>query len=58
MNAAFVLAKKLGVSCVIFHDVDMFLQDDHAPYGCSKMPRHLGAFVNTLGYRYSFQQFT
>lgn len=51
MNAAFQLAQQMGVDCVIFHDVDMFPQDDRTPYGCSDTPRHLGAFVNTLGYQ-------
>lgn len=54
MNAAFVLAQKLNVSCVIFHDVDMFPQVDYIPYDCSKSPSHLGAIVNTLGYQYVF----
>lgn len=50
MNAAFLLAEKLGVDCVIFHDVDMFPQDDRNYYYCPNEPKHLGAFVNTLGY--------
>lgn len=54
MNAAFRLAQKLEVDCVIFHDVDMFPQDDRAPYDCPETPRHLGAFVSSLGYQYVF----
>lgn len=54
MNAAFILAKKLNVSCVIFHDVDMFPQTEYVPYNCLKSPFHLGAFVNSLGYQYVF----
>lgn len=50
MNAAFELAEWLGVDCVVFHDVDMFPQDDRGPYGCPPTPRHMGAFVNSLGY--------
>uniref|UniRef100_A0A915HZF2 Beta-1,4-galactosyltransferase n=1 Tax=Romanomermis culicivorax TaxID=13658 RepID=A0A915HZF2_ROMCU len=51
MNAAFEFAEQqLRVNCVIFHDVDMFPQDDRNFYGCPEMPRHIGAFVNTLGY--------
>uniref|UniRef100_A0A7E4ZVJ9 Beta-1,4-N-acetylgalactosaminyltransferase n=1 Tax=Panagrellus redivivus TaxID=6233 RepID=A0A7E4ZVJ9_PANRE len=51
MNAAFKLAEKLGVDCVIFHDVDMFPQDDRTPYDCPSTPRHVGAFVSNLGYQ-------
>lgn len=51
MNAAFRLAERLNVSCVIFHDVDMFPQDDRNFYGCPPTPRHIGAFVNNLGYQ-------
>uniref|UniRef100_A0AC34RD12 Beta-1,4-N-acetylgalactosaminyltransferase n=2 Tax=Panagrolaimus sp. JU765 TaxID=591449 RepID=A0AC34RD12_9BILA len=51
MNAAFIFAEKLGVDCVIFHDVDMFPQDDRTPYDCPEQPRHIGAFVSNLGYQ-------
>ncbi|KAE9552221.1 hypothetical protein FO519_004565 [Halicephalobus sp. NKZ332] len=51
MNAAFRLGEKLGVDCVIFHDVDMFPQDDRIPYDCPEQPRHIGAFVSNLGYQ-------
>ena len=51
MNAAFRLAEKLNVDCVIFHDVDMFPQDDRTPYDCPEQPRHIGAFVSNLGYQ-------
>ncbi|KAI1718376.1 beta-1,4-N-acetylgalactosaminyltransferase bre-4 [Ditylenchus destructor] len=56
MNAAFMLAKKLGVDCVIFHDVDMFPQDDRTPYDCPPTPRHLGAFVSNLGYQLWYKE--
>ncbi|CAD6197215.1 unnamed protein product [Caenorhabditis auriculariae] len=49
MNAAFVFAEKLGVDCVVFHDVDMFPQDDRNPYSCPPQPRHLGAFCQQSG---------
>uniref|UniRef100_A0A914WD67 Beta-1,4-N-acetylgalactosaminyltransferase n=1 Tax=Plectus sambesii TaxID=2011161 RepID=A0A914WD67_9BILA len=51
MNAAFEVAQRLGVNCVIFHDVDMFPQNDRNPYGCPDSPRHIGAFVSNLGYQ-------
>jgi hypothetical protein len=52
MNAAARLAAQMRVDCVIYHDVDMFPQDDRIPYGCPPegVARHLGAFVNSLGY--------
>lgn len=56
MNAAFRLAQKLGVDCVIFHDVDMFPHSDLTPYGCPDTPLHLGAFVNTLGYKLLYKE--
>ncbi|CAI4232218.1 unnamed protein product [Auanema sp. JU1783] len=56
MNAAFVFAEKLNVDCVIFHDVDMFPQDDRNPYSCPDQPRHLGAFVNNLGYQLWYKE--
>lgn len=54
MNAAFRFAERLNVSCVIFHDVDMFPQDDRNFYGCPPTPRHIGAFVGSLGYQLVF----
>ena len=56
MNAAFHMAQKLGVDCVIFHDVDMFPQDDRNPYDCPSTPRHLGAFVSNLGYQLWYKE--
>uniref|UniRef100_A0A914ZVI3 Beta-1,4-N-acetylgalactosaminyltransferase n=1 Tax=Parascaris univalens TaxID=6257 RepID=A0A914ZVI3_PARUN len=56
MNAAFRLAERLGVDCVIFHDVDMFPQDDHNSYGCPTSPRHIGAFVSNLGYQLWYKE--
>jgi hypothetical protein len=56
MNAAFRLAEKLQVDCVIFHDVDMFPQDDRTPYDCPEQPRHIGAFVSNLGYALWYQE--
>lgn len=56
MNAAFKFAEKLNVDCVIFHDVDMFPQDDRTPYNCPDTPRHLGAFVSNLGYQLWYKE--
>lgn len=57
MNAAFRLSQQLGVDCVIFHDVDMFPQDDRIPYNCpTNGPRHLGAFLPELGYQLLYKE--
>ncbi|KAI6228177.1 hypothetical protein M3Y95_00594800 [Aphelenchoides besseyi] len=56
MNAAFKLAQSMGVDCTIFHDVDMFPQDDRTPYNCPESPRHLGAFVSNLGYQLWYKE--
>ncbi|KAK6103236.1 N-terminal region of glycosyl transferase group 7 family protein [Brugia pahangi] len=56
MNAAFRLAESLNVSCVIFHDVDMFPQNDRNFYGCPPTPRHIGAFVSNLGYQLWYKE--
>jgi len=50
LNAGARLAQELEVDCLILHDVDMLPENDQIPYSCSKNPRHLGAFVNTLNY--------
>lgn len=56
MNAAFRVAEPMGVDCVIFHDVDMFPQDDRNFYGCPPSPRHIGAFVSNLGYQLWYKE--
>ncbi|PAV75961.1 hypothetical protein WR25_13619 [Diploscapter pachys] len=56
MNAAFKFAEQLHVDCVVFHDVDMFPQDDRNPYSCPPSPRHLGAFVSNLGYQLWYKE--
>ncbi|CAI5440832.1 unnamed protein product [Caenorhabditis angaria] len=56
MNAAFLFAESLGVDCVVFHDVDMFPQNDKNPYSCPPGPRHLGAFVSNLGYQLWYKE--
>ncbi|VDN32356.1 unnamed protein product [Gongylonema pulchrum] len=56
MNAAFRFAERLNVRCVIFHDVDMFPQDDRNFYGCPPTPRHIGAYVSTLGYQLWYKE--
>uniref|UniRef100_A0A914WE52 Beta-1,4-N-acetylgalactosaminyltransferase n=1 Tax=Plectus sambesii TaxID=2011161 RepID=A0A914WE52_9BILA len=58
MNAAFEYAQKLDVDCVVFHDVDVLPEDDRIPYGCPKLPRHLGGRVSTLDYKVWFDYMT
>lgn len=44
MNAAFkeiVENHRLKFDCVIFHDVDMLVEDDRNLYQCGEMPKHL-----------------
>ncbi len=53
MNAGFSLAQKMGVDCVIFHDVDMLPENDRIPYFCPDPVLHLGAFTSSLNYTYS-----
>ena len=53
MNIGFVEAmKSASYDCVIFHDVDMLLEDDRHIYRCSDNIRHMGAYVNKFGYRF------
>ena len=53
MNIGFLEAMTFGLyDCVIFHDVDMMLEDDRHLYRCSDAVRHMGANVNKFGYRY------
>ncbi|KAI0233038.1 Beta-1,4-galactosyltransferase 2 [Lamellibrachia satsuma] len=52
MNIGFVEAmKSASYDCVIFHDVDMLLEDDRHIYRCSDNIRHMGANVNKFGYK-------
>uniref|UniRef100_A0A915L353 Beta-1,4-N-acetylgalactosaminyltransferase n=1 Tax=Romanomermis culicivorax TaxID=13658 RepID=A0A915L353_ROMCU len=54
MNAAAKFAIEiLGIHCLIFHDVDLFPQNDGNYYGCSytkNAARHIGGYVNSLNY--------
>ena len=53
MNIGFLESMKYdSYSCVIFHDVDMLLEDDRHVYRCSDNIRHMGANVNKFKYTY------
>lgn len=40
--------------CFIFHDVDSLPEDDRNMYGCYRVPRHVAAFYDKLGYRLKY----
>ncbi|XP_013392336.1 beta-1,4-N-acetylgalactosaminyltransferase bre-4 [Lingula anatina] len=51
MNAAFTESWKIfHFDCVIFHDVDMLLENDHNLYHCRDLPTHLSPSVSKFGY--------
>ncbi|CAD5113988.1 DgyrCDS3152 [Dimorphilus gyrociliatus] len=51
MNAGYLEMQKLfQFDCVIFHDVDMLMEDGRHMYNCIKTPRHIGPYVNKFHY--------
>ena len=52
-NAGFSLIQhsKNPTECFIFHDVDMFPEDNRNIYACSHQPRHMSVATNTLRYQ-------
>uniref|UniRef100_A0A915KBU6 Beta-1,4-N-acetylgalactosaminyltransferase n=1 Tax=Romanomermis culicivorax TaxID=13658 RepID=A0A915KBU6_ROMCU len=51
LNVGFVEAKKLyDWQCFIFHDVDLFPEDDRNLYTCPEQPRHMSVAVDKFGY--------
>ncbi|CAD5113987.1 DgyrCDS3151 [Dimorphilus gyrociliatus] len=56
MNAAFIEIDKIfKFDCLIFHDVDMFVEDGRHMYNCVDAPRHLGALVQKYNYTFPCQ---
>ncbi|XP_013421599.1 beta-1,4-N-acetylgalactosaminyltransferase bre-4 isoform X2 [Lingula anatina] len=52
MNAGYAEAVKMfSFDCVIFHDIDMLLEDDRNIYSCPIQPRHLSPGVDTFKYK-------
>jgi len=52
MNVGFAEAMKLYQwQCVIFHDVDLFPEDDRNFYTCPDQPRHMSVAVDKFGYK-------
>lgn len=53
LNAASQFALKLGVRCLIVHDVDMMPLVADVPYSCPPVgsAMHLGAYVDSLNFQ-------
>nr|XP_039262761.1 uncharacterized protein LOC120338849 [Styela clava] len=57
MNAAFleiIKFSKINFDCVIFHDVDMLVEDDRNLHTCSKMPKHLSPAIDKFNYTLNY----
>lgn len=56
-NVGFVEMMKINSDCCcfIFHDVDLIPELSHNMYTCSKNPRHMSPFVNTLRYNLMYK---
>lgn len=53
MNIGYVEAKKqYNWQCVIFHDIDLFPEDDRNLYTCPDEPRHMSIAVDKFNYVY------
>lgn len=53
MDAAFLETRKLfQFDCLIFHDVDMLLEDGRLMYNCIDSPKHMGAYVQKFNYTF------
>ncbi|CAD5124823.1 DgyrCDS13084 [Dimorphilus gyrociliatus] len=51
MNIGYLVAQQYFVpDCIIFHDVDMLLEDKRHMYNCIQSPRHMGAHVDKFNY--------
>lgn len=52
-NVAYIESQKFGEwHCLVFHDVDLLLQDSRNLYTCSKSPIHLSPSVESQNYKY------
>ncbi len=55
MNIGFKEAMKLGeFDCIVFHDIDLMMEDDRAIFYCDNNPVHYAGAMNTWNYTYSF----
>lgn len=51
MNSAVSEAISRGFDCVVLHDVDMLLEDDHNIYACEDSPVHLSPLIDKFKYK-------
>lgn len=53
MNIGYLEAMKDDrYDCVVFHDVDLLLEDDRLLYTCVNTPKHLSVAIDKYGYKY------
>ena len=54
MNIGFIEAMKTrhNFNCIVFHDVDTFMEDGRAMYTCEFSPLHLGGFRSQAHYQF------
>ena len=58
MNIGFIEAHTHGYyDCVVFHDVDLYPENDYNSYGCPGNPTHLSAAIDKHDYK-SVQKIT
>ena len=52
MNVGYKEAMKyFPYDCLVFHDVDLLLEDDRLLYNCQSSPQHLSVSLNKFKYR-------
>uniref|UniRef100_H2ZR15 Beta-1,4-galactosyltransferase n=1 Tax=Ciona savignyi TaxID=51511 RepID=H2ZR15_CIOSA len=52
MNIGYLEATKDdSYDCIVFHDVDLLLEDDRLLYHCTNTPKHLSVAIDKYGYR-------
>ncbi|XP_066919813.1 beta-1,4-N-acetylgalactosaminyltransferase bre-4-like isoform X2 [Clytia hemisphaerica] len=57
MNVGYNEAKKyFPYDCVVFHDVDLLLEDDRLMYSCQSSPQHLSVSLDKYNYRLLYQE--
>ncbi|XP_013421591.1 uncharacterized protein LOC106181686 [Lingula anatina] len=57
MNAAYrEMRQRMDFDCVIFHDIDMLLENDNNMYLCSSQPRHLSPAVSKFDYKLPYDE--
>lgn len=55
MNVGYAEARKqYNWQCVIFHDVDLFPEDDRNLYTCPEQPRHMSVAIDKFSYKYYY----